>query len=98
MDRRSSAISGTVTLETSFTLVEREVTILIHIQARLDQDLLRLPDRLSAIRADGAHEPLGENAVQCGYKVVWIDAHIQKASKNVDNVIRVNRRKDKVTR
>src|SRR5579884_3960957 len=46
---------------------------------------------------DDSNQPLRENAVQSGHKVVWLDAHVQESAQHVQYVIGVDRSKDKVS-
>ena len=43
------------------------------------------------MRADHAHQPLRQNAVQRGDEVVRLDAHVQEAAQHVQHVVGVNR-------
>ncbi len=71
---------------------------MIEVQSGLDQQLVGLAARFLAIDADHSHQPLRQNAIQRGNKIVRIDTHIQESSKHIDHVIRVNRREDEVAR
>src|SRR5215472_4439686 len=82
-----AAISGAVALQTTLPFIEGEVAILFDLQTGLDQDLFRLTDGLPAVRTDHPHQALREDAVQRRYEVVRIDAHVQKASEHVDDVV-----------
>ena len=53
-------------------------------------------DRLLAVRADHAHEPLGEDAVQGRDEVVELDLHVEEAAEHVDDVVGVDGREHEV--
>src|SRR5687767_14108914 len=48
------------------------------------------------MRADEAYESLRQHAVQCGYKLIRLDAHVEESSEHVDDVVGVNGGEDEV--
>jgi hypothetical protein len=51
-----------------------------------------------AVRADLAHEALGEHAIERGNELVRLDAHVQEPAEHVDDVVGVDGREHQVAR
>jgi len=49
-------------------------------------------------RTQQSHETLSQYTIERGDKVVRLDAHVEKSSNHIDDVIRVDRGEDQVTR
>ncbi len=60
------------------------------------QQFVVVMNRVGAVLADGAHQALGQDAVERGDEVVGLDAHVEEAAQHVDHVVGVDGGEDKV--
>ncbi len=97
VDRRSSAIAGTSAFDAACPFAEVEVPPLGGIQSAVAQKLVVVPNGVDAVFADGTHQPLRQDAVERGDEVVCLDAHVEKASQHVEDVVGVDRGEHQVS-
>ena len=96
-DRRPAAVAGAVAVDAALALVEREVAVARRDRGPTPRSCSRVGlDRPLAGRADQAHQPLGQDAVQRRDEVVRLDVHVQEAADDVDHVVGVDRGEDQV--
>src|SRR5262249_479381 len=77
---------------------QRNAAPFFRFQSRFAHFINRQLLLLFAVGADNANQPLREDAIQSGHKVVRLDAHVDKASDDVRHVVRVDGGEHQVTR
>ena len=96
MDRGSAAVAGAAALHAAGALAELKAAPLVRIHAAGQQNALVISNGARAVFADGAHQPLSQNAVERGNEVVDLDAHIHKAAQHIHHVVGVDGGKHQV--
>src|ERR1039458_5065239 len=96
MNRGSAAVTGPSALHAASTFAEAEPVPLGGVKAADQQSVVVVVDGVRAVFADGAHQSLGQNAVESGYEVVGLDAHVEEAAEDVDHVVGVDGGEDEV--
>src|SRR5258708_2537598 len=83
-------ITRAAAFDTAFPFAKFHVAPLLRDQPAGLQGFVGILHFAAAMRADDAYQPLRQNAIQGGDKVVRLHAHIQEASQHVDYVIGVH--------
>src|SRR6185437_2937927 len=96
MDHRPPPVAGAAALDAAGPFTKIEVAPFGGVEPAGPQRLIVIMNRVHAIFADCAHEPLGKNAVQRGNEVINLYAHVEEAPQHVDNVVGVDGGEDQM--
>ena len=90
MNRASSAEARSRALNATLAFIQCNLRPLLRVQAAGLQHFGRIMHHRAARFTNESHQSLRQDAIQRRNKVVWLDAHVQKASNHVDHVIGVD--------
>src|SRR5665213_132473 len=94
----TSAKSGSRTFQAAGAFDKFHRGPFLRNQAGCAQDLWRIAYGPFAMHANHADQTLRQNAIQCGNKIVRLNAHVNKPADYVRHIIRVHRGEHKVPR
>src|SRR6266404_1924592 len=97
MDGGTSLEAGTGAFNAALTLVKGNLRPGLGIESARFQDLGWVVNCCPAGITNQPDQPLRQNTVQRRYEVVGLDAHVQKSTEHVHDVIGVDRSKNQVT-
>src|ERR1017187_9718266 len=98
MDRGTTAVTGTATLDAADPFAETESTPFRRVHAADRENVVGVGDGADAMFADSAHKALRQNTVERGNEVVGFNAHVQEPAQHIDHVVGVYGGENQVAR